>query len=219
VLHTISSCFICYIFTSNFGHTHDHFSWVSVTSFHFTKHQLARKKKEKKCHFPTDPHYCLKISSTPNDLKALGDCKMLNTQLLDCLIQCSAPPPPNEETFFQFYLGSLGTRSYLESCNALVNINRGPLVPSNWNRIQVKIKGIRSTFDHLFSDVINAGATKTLIVPIVNAFHFFVLVVEFNFKCPELFLRFEYNDLLRRSSRGQPGIMQPTRHPCMAHCL
>ena len=98
----------------------------------------------------------------------------------------------------------------MESCNALVNVDRGPLVPSNWNRIQAKIKGIWSTFDHLFSDVINNYATKTLIIPIVNALHFFVLVVEINFECPELFLRFEYYDSLRCSSRGVPGIMQGT---------
>jgi hypothetical protein len=62
---------------------------------------------------------------------------------------------------------------------------------SNWNRIQAKIKGIWSTFDHLFSDVIDDDATKTLIIPIVNALHFSVLVVEFNFEYPELFLRFK----------------------------
>jgi hypothetical protein len=77
----------------------------------------------------------------------------------------------------------------------LVNVDRGPLALSNWNRIQAKIKGIRSTFDHLFSDVINDDATKTLIIPIVNALHFFVLVVKFNFECSELFLRFKYYDL------------------------
>ena len=79
----------------------------------------------------------------------------------------------------------------MESCNVLVNVDRGPLAPSNWNRIQAKIKGMWSTFDHLFSDVIDDDATKTLIIPIVNALHSFVLVVEFNFECPELFWRFE----------------------------
>jgi hypothetical protein len=98
----------------------------------------------------------------------------------------------------------------MESCNALVNVDRGPLVPSNWNRIQAKIKGIWSTFDHLFSEVINDDATKTLTIPNVNALHFFVLVVEFNFECPELFLRFEYFDSFQTSSRGGPEIMQGT---------
>jgi hypothetical protein len=74
---------------------------------------MARKKKEKKRHFPTNPHYGVKISPTPNDLKLLGDCQMLNTQLIDCILQLSAPP--NEETCFQVYLESLGTRSYMES--------------------------------------------------------------------------------------------------------
>jgi hypothetical protein len=156
---------------------------------------MARKKKEKKRHFPTDPRYGVKISPTPNDLKALGDRQMLNTQLLDCLLQHSAPPP-NEETCFQVYLGSLGTGSFMESCNTLVNVDRGPAAPSNWNRIQAKIKGIRSTFDHLFSDVIDDDASKTLIIPIVNALYSFVLVVEFNFECPKVFLNFEYYDSL-----------------------
>jgi hypothetical protein len=141
--------------------------------------------------------------------KALGDCQMLNTQLLDCLLQRSAPPP-NEETRFQVDLGSLGTRAYMESCNALVNVDRGSLAPSNWNRIQAKIKGIQSSFDHLFSHVIDDDATKRVIILIVNALYFFVLVVEFNVECPELFLRFEYYDSLRRSSRGGPRIMQGT---------
>ncbi len=58
--------------------------------------------------------------------------------------------------------------------------------------------------------MINDDTTKTLIIPLVNALHFFVLVVEFNFECPELFLRFEYYDSLRRSSREGLGIMQGT---------
>jgi hypothetical protein len=87
----------------------------------------------------------------------------------------------------------------MESCNALVNIDRGPLAPSNWNRVKAKIKGIWSTFDHLFSDVIidDDTTSKSLITPIVNALHFFVLVAEFNFKCPELFLHFEFFDSMR----------------------
>jgi hypothetical protein len=89
----------------------------------------------------------------------------------------------------------------------MVNIDRGPLAPSNWNRILAKINGIWSTFDHLVSDVINDDATKTVIIPIVDALYFFVLIVAFNFKCPELFLRFEYYDSLQCSSRGGPGII------------
>ncbi len=141
-LHLIH-CFIHYIFTSNFGRTDHRFSLVSIISFHLTKHQMARTKKEKKSHFPTDPRYGVKISPTLNDFKALGDRQMLNTQLLDCLLQRSTPPL-NKETRFQIYRGSLGTCSYMESCNALVNIERESLAPSNWNRIQDKIKGNQS---------------------------------------------------------------------------
>jgi hypothetical protein len=74
--------------------------------------------------------------------------------------------------------------------------------------MQAKIKGIRSTSDHLFSDVIDDDASKTLIIPTVNARHFFVLVVEFNVKYPELFVRFKYYDSLQPSSRGGTGIMK-----------
>ena len=41
-----------------------------ISSSHNTPN--ARKKKENKCHFPTDPCYGVKISPTSNDLKALG---------------------------------------------------------------------------------------------------------------------------------------------------
>jgi hypothetical protein len=58
--------------------------------------------------------------------------------------------------------------------------------------------------------LIDDDATKTLIIPIVKALHFFALVGEFNFECPELFLHFEYYNSLRRSSRGGPGRMQGT---------
>jgi hypothetical protein len=47
--------------------------------------------------------------------------------------------------------------------------------------MQTKSKGIFG--QHLitfFCVMINNDATKTLIIPIVNALHFFVLVVEFN---------------------------------------
>ena len=97
----------------------------------------------------------------------------------------------------------------MESCNALVNVDRGPLASSNWNRIQAKIKGIWSTFDHLFSDVIDDDASKTLIIPIVNALYSFVLVVEFIFECPELFF---IAALFKRRTWNN------ARHPCMAHC-
>jgi hypothetical protein len=60
---------------------------------------MARKKKEKRRHFPTDPRYGVKISPRPNDLKALGDRQMLSNQRF--------APPLNEETRFQVYLGSL----------------------------------------------------------------------------------------------------------------
>ena len=177
---------------------------ASIPSLSCTcNNKMAKKKKEKKCHFPTDPRYGVRINPTPNDLQALGDRQMLNSRLLDCLLQRSAPPP-NEDTPFQVYLGSLETTSYLESCNALVHVARESVKPSNWNRIQAKIKGIQATFADLFSGTNDDDATKTLIIPIVNAVHFFVLVVEFNFACRELFLRFEYYDSLRRSSRGGP---------------
>jgi hypothetical protein len=147
---------------------------------------MVKKKNEKKCHFPTDPRYDMRISPAPN-LQALGDDhQMLNTQLLDCLLQHSAPPPNGDTPPYQVYLGSLGTRSYyLENCNTSVDVDRGPFAPSNWNRIiQAKIKGIRSTFDPLFSDVIidDDATSKSLIIPIVYALYFFVLVLEFNFK-------------------------------------
>ena len=138
------------------------------------------KKKEKKCHFPTDPRYGVRISPTPDDLQALLDRQMLDSRLLDCLLQYSVPPL-NEDTPFQVHLGSLGTRAYMQSCNALVDVDRKSITAYNWNKIQAKIKGIQSTFAHLFSDIDNDDATKTLIIPIVNALHFFVLVVEFNF--------------------------------------
>jgi hypothetical protein len=83
---------------------------------------------------------------------------------------------------------------------ALAHVHTWRVAPSNCSRIQAKIKGIWSTFDHLFSDVIDDDATKTLVIPIVNALHFFVLVVEFNFECPEL----------QQPSRAGPGIMQGT---------
>jgi hypothetical protein len=66
------------------------------------------------------------------------------------------------------------------------------LQPSNWIKKQAKIRGIWSTFDHRFSDVIDDDATKTL--KCVNALNFYVLVVDFNFKCPELSLPFKYYD-------------------------
>ena len=58
--------------------------------------------------------------------------------------------------------------------------------------------------------MIDDDATKTLIIPIVKALHFFALVGEFNFECPELFLHFKYNDSLQCSSRGRPQIIQGT---------
>jgi hypothetical protein len=86
---------------------------ASIPSLSCTcNNKMAKKKKEKKCHFPTNPRYGVRINPTPNDLQALGDRQMLNSRLLDCLLQRSAPPP-NEDTPFQVYLGSLETTSHL----------------------------------------------------------------------------------------------------------
>jgi hypothetical protein len=70
---------------------------------------MTRKKKEKKRHISVTfqpihvMRYGVKISQTPNDLKALGDRQTLNTQLLDCLLQRSAPPPITETRFQDGY--------------------------------------------------------------------------------------------------------------------
>ena len=161
-----------------------------------------KKKKQQGCHFPTDPRYGVRISPTPDDLQALGDRKMLTSRLLDCLLQFSAPPPNDANSASHVFLGSLGTRAYMQSSNALLDIDREEaLTPANRKRKQAKITGIRSTFDCLFPNN-KDNVTKTLIIPIVDALHFFVLVLEFNFISPEFFLTFEYYDSLRRSSRG-----------------
>jgi hypothetical protein len=167
------------------------------------------KKKKQGCHFPSNPRFAVRISPAQDDLQALGDREMLSSRLLDCLIQRSAPPPDLESPF-QVYLGSLGTRSYMQSCNALVDANRDSVSPKDWNRIQAKIKGIRSTFDRLFRDCNDEEASKRLIIPIVEGSHFYVLVVDFNFTYPHFFLSLEYYDSLRRSSRAEPEIHQGT---------
>jgi hypothetical protein len=129
---------------------------------------------------------------------------MLITRLLDCLIQRAAAPPPADEisSDTKIFLGGLGTRSYMESCNALFQGDTLPVTRDKTFRIQK----IRSRLEHVF-DMEN-DCTNRLIIPIVQSLHFFVLVVDFKHTCPEFFVNVECYDSMRssRSTRGTQAL-------------
>jgi hypothetical protein len=98
------------------------------------------------------------------------------------------------------HLGSLGSLFYMETSNALLQQNRKYVPANEWKQAQKRIQKIRLTFENLFHN--EDGATKRLIIPIIESLHFFVLVLDFNFTSPRFFVRIAYYDSLRRSTRG-----------------
>ena len=124
----------------------------------------ARKKKtKKKQHFPGDPRFEIALSVLEEDVTSLLERKMLNTNLLDFLIQ-QAAPSSNEKNQPDFHLGSLGVHRYILSSNQLLE---------DESRHSRQIKRIRSKVDELVYD----DSQKTMIFPIIEACHFYVVVI------------------------------------------
>jgi hypothetical protein len=114
---------------------------------------------------------------------------MLNTRILDCcLIQRVAPPQAGASSN-KILLGSLSTRSCMDACNALFEGEKSAFKKN-------RVKKIRSKLEHVLIWTMTV-LTGRLIIPIVQAVHFFVLVVIFNQVCPDFFVSadFYYNSL------------------------
>ncbi|KAI2505811.1 hypothetical protein MHU86_8587 [Fragilaria crotonensis] len=87
---------------------------------------MVRKKpkKNQQTHFPGDPRYGVQERVIRQDVGALIHGRMLNTRLLNCLIQRAAPPPAAKSSD-KVLLGSLAVRSYMAANNALFEDTTG----------------------------------------------------------------------------------------------
>lgn len=149
-------------------------------------------------HFPGDPRFGTSLYPSPDDVKALRHKAFLSTRLLDCLIQRAAPPQDSSSDNI-VYLGSLGTMHYMQSSNSLIRHDKTTESDADRKRKQAKVLKIRSTFDRLFD--VNNESTKRLIIPIIDSSHFFVLVVDFTHSSKDFFVKLEYYDSMRRTTR------------------
>jgi len=163
---------------------------------------MVRKKpkKNQQTHFPGDPRYGVQERVIRQDVGALIHGRMLNTRLLNCLIQRAAPPPPAAKSSDKVLLGSLAVRSYMAANNALFEDTTGGT--STYK--EKKIAKIRSRLEHVFD--LHNDCVNRLIVPVVEDVHFFVFVVDFNQACPDFFINVHFYDSLRRSTRASANL-------------
>ncbi|KAI2496808.1 hypothetical protein MHU86_13072 [Fragilaria crotonensis] len=162
---------------------------------------MVRKKpkKNQQTHFPGDPRYGVQERVIRQDVGALIHGRMLNTRLLNCLIQRAAPPPAAKSSD-KVLLGSLAVRSYMAANNALFEDTTGGT--STYK--EKKIAKIRSRLEHVFD--LHNDCVNRLIVPVVEDVHFFVFVVDFNQACPDFFINVHFYDSLRRSTRASANL-------------
>ena len=73
-------------------------------------------------HFPGDPRFSGWISPSSEDTSALSTNVWLSTLLLDCILQRSVPPQEVTSTNAS-HIGSLGTYTYIRSCNDMMDGN------------------------------------------------------------------------------------------------
>lgn len=153
-------------------------------------------KKAKKC-FPGDPRFSGWISPSSEDISALPRNAWLSTLLLDCILQRSAPPVDVTSTD-TFHIGSLGTRTYIQSCNDLITY-----VPNGPDAVQVgranrrKVSRIRASLQSCF----RSRPVSRLLIPIVSVHHFFVLCLDCSFSSREFITNLTIYDSLQRRTR------------------
>ena len=159
-------------------------------------------KKAKKC-FPGDPRFSGWISPSSEDISALPRNAWLSTLLLDCILQRSAPPVDVTSTD-TFHIGSLGTRTYIQSCNDLITY-----VPNGPDAVQVgranrrKVSRIRASLQSCF----RSRPVSRLLIPIVLVHHFFVLCLDCSFSSREFITNLTiYDSLQRRTRQINPDV-------------
>jgi hypothetical protein len=73
--------------------------------------------------FPGDPRSSAWTAIGDADVCAIAGNEWLSTDLLDSILQRTVPPEYGETSTSAFYLGSLGTLVYMQSCNDMVNLS------------------------------------------------------------------------------------------------
>jgi Ulp1 protease family, C-terminal catalytic domain len=142
---------------------------------------------------------------------------MLNTRLLDCLIQRTAPPPVEPVASTKVVLGGLSSRSYMESCNALFaddddddddTVRRPRKTTGDKVSTMKRIENIRSRMDNVFA--LENNCVNRFIIPVVHVVHFFVLVVNFSASFPDLYTDVNFYDSLRGRSTRRAAAFLPS---------
>ena len=150
----------------------------------------TQKTKKKRRHFPGDPRFEVRLSVTDEDVTHLRENKMLRTHLLDFLIQQAAPAPDeNEQDGCTQYLAGLGVKHYIQESNKLL---------SDVKRNSRTIQRIRASLCDLATNV-----RSSIILPIIESHHFYVLVVQMAGFCRCLYERVHCYDSLHHSQRGR----------------
>jgi len=150
--------------------------------------------------FPGDPRSSAWTAIGDADVRAIAGNEWLSTDLLDSILQRTVPPEYGETSTSAFYLGSLGTLVYMQSCNDKVKaIMNNPLhdeLPEA-GASRRKIDRVRVAMKSCFT----SRPVSRLIIPIVLGSHFFVLCMDCSFSTPEFIENVKLYDSLKRCTR------------------
>ena len=83
------------------------------------KKSTKKKEERNSRYFPGDPRYGVQERLLRQDVGALADEEILNTRILNCLIQRAAPPPA-ETSCNKILLGSLSETSEVVPCESQI---------------------------------------------------------------------------------------------------
>ena len=156
----------------------------------------ARTKNRKgRQHFPGNPRFEISLSVTEKDVSHLCENMELRTHLLDFLIQQAAPSATSDDVTdvngCTTYLAGLAVKHYIQESNKLL---------SDMKRQHTrKIQRIRESVGSIATN-----KRSSIIFPIIESHHFYVLVVQIApFSPRSLYERVHCYDSLRHSERGR----------------
>ena len=137
--------------------------------------------------YPGDPRFGTRLKPSEEEVSALGSHHMLETALLDVLLQRSAPVPSYSPSVGESgvidFLGPLSAKHTMEtSVKHLEERNDTSRSKKSINAVKKRIDKMRSNLSGVFD--LSGRRAQRLIIPIVQGVHFFVLVIFFDAREP-----------------------------------
>ena len=132
--------------------------------------------------------------------------KKLSTNVLDCILQCTAILPEMNAEPVPPMIGSLDTEAFISPMNVTAFQARHQVrMTTEWKSTQHQIQRIRGTFRNILKGNHPLDLLHRLIVPIVSlpdrVGHFCVACFDFSVTAPDFFVNIGFYDSLERSQK------------------